>query len=677
MNRLVSISSVGAMWLRIRDANTDIELGVFCTQDIYDDLTRGCMIANFALDTIQRRLLIGNYYKIQIAYEDGTTMDSGSTPGSGIIGYYSTVAITKYTVKPTVIISGLDTLLTNINTTEYVGIYRNDQDPSEKNHQYMFEVTDSNGQLITSTGWLYHNANRDTYSYEATDLYHLMYTIGPSEVIKIKYKVKTNNGLILESESYPIVGESGVNSSITAKLTATLDYDNGCISIYLEPDQIAIWQQEALNQGQNTSYVGRFVLSRSSSLDNFSIWLPLYSFDLTGNLPSGDLFKDFTGVQGETYQYCIQQYNNNGIYSSRIFTGKVLMQFEDSFLFDGQRQLRIRFNPKVTSFKTVKQESKKTTIGAQYPFFFKSGNVYYKEFPISGLISYIMDENEYFLSKENDLGMEPNQLDSFDITDENLTYERRFRLAVLEWLNDGGIKLFRSPAEGNYLVRLMGVSLSPNDSVSRMIATFTCTATETADYTTENLADLGFLHVDLTVPQVLQFFSINLTELTTSNAYTIAQLKNLDLLQGFACQYLKIEGVDPLSINSDVVSNFNLNTNTNSKSAAFFSFGGAQGARLETYTVGITGQYEATFEEPKRNLKLCNPYKGMPGIITVGILVQNTSWFDNIERVDSIDRFDSYGPIGVNWIALHQGAHPDMWGGSDYYNSKDTITKIY
>jgi len=29
MNRLVSISQVGSMWLRLHDANTDIDLGVF------------------------------------------------------------------------------------------------------------------------------------------------------------------------------------------------------------------------------------------------------------------------------------------------------------------------------------------------------------------------------------------------------------------------------------------------------------------------------------------------------------------------------------------------------------------------------------------------------------------------------------------------------------------------
>jgi hypothetical protein len=71
------------------------------------------------------------------------------------------------------------------------------------------------------------------------------------------------------------------------------------------------------------------------------------------------------------------------------------------FLFDGERQLKIRFNPKVSSFKTTKQEQKIDTIGSRYPFIFRNSVVEYKEFPIAGLISYIMDENSLFMLPED------------------------------------------------------------------------------------------------------------------------------------------------------------------------------------------------------------------------------------------------------------------------------------
>jgi hypothetical protein len=59
-----------------------------------------------------------------------------------------------------------------------------------------------------------------------------------------------------------------------------------------------------------------------------------------------------------------------------------------------------------------------------------------------------------------------------DPTAENYYKERQFKLEALEWLSDGKPKLFRSAAEGNYIVRLMNVSLSPVDSLGRMLHNF-------------------------------------------------------------------------------------------------------------------------------------------------------------------------------------------------------------
>jgi len=68
------------------------------------------------------------------------------------------------------------------------------------------------------------------------------------------------------------------------------------------------------------------------------------------------------------------------------------------FLYDGKRQLKIKFNPKVSSFKNTIPEQKIETIGSKYPFIFRNGHVCYKEFPIAGLVSYQMDEAMLFLS---------------------------------------------------------------------------------------------------------------------------------------------------------------------------------------------------------------------------------------------------------------------------------------
>ena len=80
-----------------------------------------------------------------------------------------------------------------------------------------------------------------------------------------------------------------------------------------------------------------------------------------------------------------------------------------------------------------------------------------------------------------------------DLVGYNYTAERKFKLTVLEWLTDGKPKLFRSPSEGNYVVRLMNTSLSPNDTLGRMIHSFSCTGYECAAADIESLQASGLV----------------------------------------------------------------------------------------------------------------------------------------------------------------------------------------
>jgi hypothetical protein len=83
--------------------------------------------------------------------------------------------------------------------------------------------------------------------------------------------------------------------------------------------------------------------------------------------------------------------------SEKLLSNEVMGDFEDLFLYDGEKQLKVKYNPKVTSFKNTRMEAKVDTIGSKYPFIFRNGNVEYKEMPISGLISYHMDNDELFM----------------------------------------------------------------------------------------------------------------------------------------------------------------------------------------------------------------------------------------------------------------------------------------
>jgi hypothetical protein len=51
--------------------------------------------------------------------------------------------------------------------------------------------------------------------------------------------------------------------------------------------------------------------------------------------------------------------------------------------------------------------------------------------------------------------------------------ERLFKQGVLDWLNNGEFKLFKSAAEGNYFIRILNVTTAPEDRLGRMLWTFT------------------------------------------------------------------------------------------------------------------------------------------------------------------------------------------------------------
>jgi hypothetical protein len=118
------------------------------------------------------------------------------------------------------------------------------------------------------------------------------------------------------------------------------------------------------------------VLVRSSSLDDFGSWNEVYRFTYSNvSLTVGNpikLWEDNTVQQGVEYTYALQGYNSYGLYSNKIISvnkenpskNSIYADFEDAFLYDGERQLKIRYNPKISSFKENVLESKMNTIGS-------------------------------------------------------------------------------------------------------------------------------------------------------------------------------------------------------------------------------------------------------------------------------------------------------------------------
>lgn len=544
MNQAVGKSEVKGIAVKIKSILNNEVLFTGTTDVIdYDNNIITTELANY-----KDYLKIGQYYKVQIAYINLNDE----------VGYYSTVGITKFTTKPVVKLAG-DLVPGKLHCVNYsyTGEYSQiDQDSTEKVYSYEFVIYDKNNILYLTSGELLHNHENDTEGNMSTDTWELTKALPEDEVFTLYYKVITSNGLEESSAGYKIYTGETVDSAIEVDVVAEMDNDNGISTIRLK----SIDGASALN--------GSFILSRAYNKDNYTSWEQLQKFKYAGKPINTFEFIDYTIEHGFSYKYSLQQVNSNtGLISNRILSNAVEASFDDMFLFDGERQLKIKFNPKISSFKQTVLEQKQNSIGGKYPYFFRNAQVNYKEFPISGLVSYQGDENQFFLTNEemllddyssfkreytldpsvsgdndeyfmamDDLGQAYQLQELYRARDKetsgysriknqharttnlehyNFMAERIFKLKVLEFLNDGKIKLFRSPAEGNYIVQLMSTSMTPNDQIGRMLHTFSSTASEVADYDIINLKKYGFL------PKEEEKYKINNIQSGTINMPTI------------------------------------------------------------------------------------------------------------------------------------------------------------
>lgn len=328
------------------------------------------------------------------------------------------------------------------------------------------------------------------------------------EKVNIGFKKNTNytfiyeflsNNLYAARESYNVkVQSDGSLSSLPLSLDAQADSEYGRMKLIIK-----------LISG--LSYNSNLLIKRASHETNFTYWEDVITVQASLSRDNQYVTYDNTIDSGNWYHYAIFKVDNsNKIISQAIQTEKPAMAvFNDMFLNGGGRQLRLRFDPNITSYQHTFSESSTQTIGGKYPFIKRNGNLNYRQIGISGLISYHMDAgDETFISrKDGKHNWDVSGNDLFTSKDElyqgqtglygelnthskiaNTILERKFREKVMEFLLDGEIKLFRSPTEAPTLVRLMNVSFTPKQELGRMVYSFSATGHEIADCTLDNIS---------------------------------------------------------------------------------------------------------------------------------------------------------------------------------------------
>lgn len=436
---------------------------------------------------------INQYYKVQMRFThkdapaapSNQALDAWLAANIDLFSEWSTVCLIRGISTPQLAVSGFtieggNISWANYNPTIYGAIRFVNEEETEKLKSYQVKLY-HNGSLLTDSGIQYTNTNNDPNSFTYTFKYNFI----AGETYKFTIECVTLN-LYSALATYEFSVAAEENEILDMSFGATTDEENGRIILNIKKSDIT------------EGFTGELVLRRASSNTNFTIWEDLKTYTYNGETNIKETFNDMTIESGVWYKYYIQKRSKGVAASTKYIKTPLMIIFDDMFLTTKDRQLKIKFNPTVSSFKRTIQESRTDTLGSQFPLIRRNGHANYAQFPIGGLISFQIDESELFTSLEelfgDNLKLYTSHNDKNRITEANdIVYEKLFKDKVIEFLYNEQPKLFRSATEGNFIVKVMDASFTPNATLGRRIVSFTATAYEIAECNIENFKKYDIL----------------------------------------------------------------------------------------------------------------------------------------------------------------------------------------
>ena len=450
---------------------------------------------------------LNSYYKIQIRFTKAgifppnsfTNQASWLAANINNFTEWSTVCLIRRISEPILTINNYNEELDMLKTFIISG--RVDfLDSEEQESLYKYKIQLQIKKEIVEEKILYFNtglSNREFY-------YEFKTSIEDTSEVKAHIYITTTNGYEIKKSCNIFISEEGA-LPLTRIKNIYVDEENGGFKLFLRKDIDSIGNKAK-----------KLFIKRTDSRSGFNVWENVHSFNVNKNyidLEWEDLFVE----SGVWYKYAIVEQYTYSYSKKLIYDIPVMGIFEHMYLIGADKegvpiQLKIKYNQEITSYKKNISEQRIETIGGKFPFVRRNGDTNYTSFNISGLISYLSEENleeNYFhsdLNEEiystpknlfislNDLYGGEEQLNlynNYNLTCNiskyrDITLEKEFRKKVIDFLTNGKIKVLKTAQEGNFLVKTMNVNLTPENQLGRKLYSFSCEVFEMADFTVEN-----------------------------------------------------------------------------------------------------------------------------------------------------------------------------------------------
>lgn len=333
------------------------------------------------------------------------------------------------------------------------------------------------GEIVETSGNIQYNSSTN-----AAPQYRFRKQFATYDEHSVTFSIVSNNGYEATSKPYVFEVISTTSGQITNLAVAIDSTSIACVENAMI--QVRLTSTEEIN--------GNYVIVRSDEDTNYQVWDDVAYLTYVGKELTDELvFTDYYIECGKQYKYAVQRKQTNNARSELLLPqdqSPHWINFEYSYLCGRGTQIKLNFNGELSSFKHTQLAGKMDTLGSIYPTIAYNGHAYYAEFPLSALVSAYMDEENLFMEKDFEVL-------STNPTAESVQIERKFRHKVETFLNDKQYKLFKTPTEAdkNIIVALTGATLSPQQSLNRMIYSFSTSAYEVAENTLSNLKDLGIL----------------------------------------------------------------------------------------------------------------------------------------------------------------------------------------
>lgn len=519
------------------------------------NLVSGIMVSDVNYDTVSGKYYIviptdyltggefniNQFYKVQLRFDcyDGTDAPTPQTQVSNqknvtsyLLNYqdyfseWSSVCLIRPILQPKIVLRSFDGWtesrkisfnkgLIPVSGKLYFGDGNNNE--TETMQSYCVEVLSTDDETLMTTSTIYTGGNVDPNVINTKVDLQSLDTSSTTE-FQLKISITTKNQYTL-SKTYDFqIADFISDDNFSPTFSTSVDNDNGIVTVSVK---------------NSKSVFGTLYIKRASSVSKFKDWEIMYSHKVSETINL--TLEDNTVGSLTWYRYAVQLENSKGGLSKTYTSNTILPDFYDAILSRENQQIALRYNYKVSSFKPVVNRSKVDTLGGQYPKFAENAILNYKQFSISGTISGEMDAYQRFLAKDDVYSLSPsinvlrnnyltnheeikdltrNDMQDWDTstssnypaeqfpsetserflttTQNDWMWEREFREQLMTWLNNGEPKLYRSMAEGAMAVMLTDISLTPKDTLGRMLWDFSATVYEIAEADSfETLDTLG------------------------------------------------------------------------------------------------------------------------------------------------------------------------------------------